>query len=574
MKRTALIVVALCASALAACNQQPYPLAPQSVGGTMKPFYQADERRTRWYSVWGSDPDHVFVGGAGVVYAFDGTSWQKQTLPGGGSIHDIWGTSADTVFAVNPDLFRYNGSEWESVGCCGRSVYGFAPDDVFMGTYSLYHYDGDTLTTVLPFPFFPRVDDLWGTSPRNLYLVEPGRVQRWDGDTLTTVFETQAYLYDIWGSSADDIYVGAENGILYHYDGTAWNTEDLGTIYDVYSVWGTGPDDVYALTYYAIFRFDGTQWGRIPPPTVGGYMTDGWGSVNTEMVVAGGESVVRYQDGKWYPGLGQEPTRINVVWPLSRDEVVATWVDRGGSRIHHGVSGEWSELPMSPDPLQAMWGDDVSDMYAVSPFGLGWHFDGTRWTSTGNTPSQSFLLDVWSPGGSPAVACGGGIEVFDGTRWSSLPNPAKNALIGVSGSDMDNVAFASENNEVVRCVDGDTSVVAFAGVITRDVWVADRSFTVAVGTTDDNSRTGVVLQFDGHAWERASWAPDWDRPEIVVGASNSEAYIVGVHGQLYEYDGHYWFPIEATVEPGSRVRMSPDGTLFSSNARGIYYLAK
>jgi hypothetical protein len=76
-------------------------------------------------------------------------------------------------------------------------------------------------------------------------------------------------LESISGSSASDIYVGAEaadagkGGALIHYDGETWANIPLPVESSVRNLWVAGPSSVYLpLGTDGIWHWDGEQWTK------------------------------------------------------------------------------------------------------------------------------------------------------------------------------------------------------------------------------------------------------------------------------------------------------------------------
>ena len=65
-------------------------------------------------SIWGDPSGEVFALSAGVLH-YDGSTWSKTTLLS--ELSDIWGNSADDVFAVGSSgsIFHYDGKVWTAM---------------------------------------------------------------------------------------------------------------------------------------------------------------------------------------------------------------------------------------------------------------------------------------------------------------------------------------------------------------------------------------------------------------------------------------------------------------------------
>ncbi len=57
-------------------------------------------------------------------------------------------------------------------------------------------------------------------------------------------------LWDVWGTSASDVYAVGVWGTILHYDGTAWNDVGDPNMSLLYGVWGTSSGDVHAVGLY------------------------------------------------------------------------------------------------------------------------------------------------------------------------------------------------------------------------------------------------------------------------------------------------------------------------------------
>ncbi len=182
-------------------------------------------------SVWGSSPSDVYVvGGApgrGKIAHFDGADWTDPLV----------GTS--TVPLVN----------W---------AYGFGPNQVFFAAQSgvILRADGAQITQMTT----PTTEDLWGVwgaAPNDLWAVG-GRGQgagqatllHYDGVAWTQVALPPLQranvfaFFKVWGTSANNVYVVGQRGVVLHYDGQQWTELLVGATGDLVALWGTGPDRI------------------------------------------------------------------------------------------------------------------------------------------------------------------------------------------------------------------------------------------------------------------------------------------------------------------------------------------
>lgn len=166
---------------------------------------------------------------------------------------------------------------------------------------------------------------VWGAGPDAVWMVggDPGAeggekdvLLHWDGHQLTR--ETLPHprgmaLLKIWGSSADDVWVGGEGGTLLHRSAAGWEdrSADVATYYTLNSVHGCGPGEVYAVGGKNIFRFDGTAWSHVAEAEAlisGSVVGVSCGSRQVAVVGAGGLKLrLDKATGQWHDETVAEP---------------------------------------------------------------------------------------------------------------------------------------------------------------------------------------------------------------------------------------------------------------------------
>ena len=58
---------------------------------------------------------------------------------------------------------------------------------------------------------------------------------------------TSEYLFGVWGSDGDDVFVVGDSGTILHYNGSSWSEMDCPTSKSLYGVWGSSGSDVFAV---------------------------------------------------------------------------------------------------------------------------------------------------------------------------------------------------------------------------------------------------------------------------------------------------------------------------------------
>jgi hypothetical protein len=212
-------------------------------------------------SVWGANPNDVWIGGGGLANAgpvlllhWDGSSWAEQATSVEGTLWWIHGTSAHDVWAVGEKglALHWDGSSWAALptGTTANlyGVFAAAPDDVWAVGGSptsagpndvLLHYDGSSFSEVVP--------------PRML----------------------GATYFKVWGLSASDVLVVASAGLALHYDGTSWSEVATGTHATLFTVHGAaGAVRAIGGAPAVLVRWNGIAFEPEPtPPEMSGAMT-------------------------------------------------------------------------------------------------------------------------------------------------------------------------------------------------------------------------------------------------------------------------------------------------------------
>lgn len=99
-------------------------------------------------------------------------------------------------------------------------------------------------------------------------------------------------LYNILGSSADNVFAVGTGGTTYHFDGSEWrrmkNVADKG----LYGIWGSSAENVYAVGVVgSVYRYDGNEW-----ISLGSFgkenLSDIWG-LREQLFIVGGFGTIR-----------------------------------------------------------------------------------------------------------------------------------------------------------------------------------------------------------------------------------------------------------------------------------------
>jgi len=265
-------------------------------------------------------------------------------------------------------------------------------------------------------------------------------------------------LWDVWGSSATDVWAVGSNGAIVHYDGTRWSRALDSVSYFFRGVWGSGPTDIWAVGFLSlnntapvIFHYDGTGWARdasvadtLPWPP----LSDVWGtSASNVWAVGYGGWISRFDGSRWIDASVGSAFYSERIWGTSATDV---WTVGPQTVMHYDGIG-WSSQSVSvltARQLSAGWGARQDDQWAAGSTEKGFlHFDGSRWSSVvpedatsamiygmwGVTPSRIWAVSRTGTSG-PGV---GAIWQYNGTQWFIVAQDTMN-LTGVwasSGTD-------------------------------------------------------------------------------------------------------------------------------------------
>jgi hypothetical protein len=203
-------------------------------------------------------------------------------IPGGATftndLRDVWGLDDNNVYAAGAvtlndttrAVLKWDGQKWDPFFRGGGiyTIYGFSSDDIWIAGNLVYHYDGTEWTrmrdTVIEGnkPYYA----LWGSGSNDIYLgSERGKLIHWDGQKARVAADFGIYISDIYGTSANDIWIAGTNEIdkllLVRFNGTSFEhilklPPVSGTLYSIYT---TKNKDLY-VGGNGVFKKKGDQW--------------------------------------------------------------------------------------------------------------------------------------------------------------------------------------------------------------------------------------------------------------------------------------------------------------------------
>jgi hypothetical protein len=307
-------------------------------------------------------------------------------------------------------------------GCKDKSV------DAPIKNAREFSFTIDTLKNSYPGSFQTTMLDIWGTDPKNVYVVggsSNDRCQMWhfDGNQWTEVklitvqggpIPPTIDLYSIHGFSRSDIWAVGErydvnphpppnfidSTLIIHYDGTTWREVQAPPGGLLMSIHGRAPNDIWACGWQGtLLHYDGVTWRKdtlpLPTPT-GAYVI-----LRSLAVALTGEV---FMTGSMEPGWEAAPSRtlylfhrMNGRWIIA-DSVrgakgiydsyrwgdIRMWASPQGSvySANDGVfrwSGQsWTKV-FSKSAIEAIGGASDNDLFIAGTYGAPFHFNGSDW---------------------------------------------------------------------------------------------------------------------------------------------------------------------------------------------------
>lgn len=294
---------------------------------------------------------------------------------------------------------------------------------------------GVTRWTPIPLPSDFVAEDIWASSPSNIFVVGESRnplssrILHYDGNRWIEQFQGRFWeAQAVWGSSPSEVFVVGEDRAL-RYNGSGWtdiprSQDEIFIGFEV--IWGTSSQDLWAggtggastPQSDVLQHYDGTSWGAVQSMFgTYGYISDISGTSLTDVYLVGrgapydpdpGEQFVHYAI-MHYDGSSWRPSFESTVYPTT-------------------PPGEG----VAPSSVWAIAGNDV---FVVAYSGHILHFDGAAWSPMTSPTTQS-LASVWGGAGHDVYAVGaGGIFRYDGVRWAVV-NPTPATQVWGAGDDV------------------------------------------------------------------------------------------------------------------------------------------
>jgi len=391
-----------------------------------------------------------------------------------------------------------------------------------------------------------------------------------------------------WGSSLSDVFVGASDGAIYHYDGEEWMRQESGITNGISPLHGSGPANVWAGGR-GVARYDGLSWTSMAVPwrfdTMGLWVESPVSVFAASLVDGvyrfdGSDRTKVLHDSTLDSDGGGFPFWFTDIWGRSATDLYA--ITNGGT-IHHFDGTTWSRTTLEGRPgLQTIGGGPSGDVWLASwLFGPMYRGSGTTWERVdGPAAGDVYSLAIAPDGAGLAIGIGGYLFELDENNWI----PAWTGYLGyeyglasvvaidgglgcfggrasvylkLDGSAVDAIPFDTLRVRDAYSPNGDdVFAVGVLGNVRRRVrgnWVSDATGVDAAlmsvhGTSARDvwaaGERGTILHFDGAAWTRVP-APTSADILSVCSIHEDLAYALpDAPGLVLEYSGGAWRRVE------------------------------
>ena len=404
-------------------------------------------------------------------------------------------------------------------------------------------------TWLNPLPTVRTFYEVAAVGPEHFLAVGPGGMLWREGDTWRPENLDDVTMYSVWGSSPSDVFVGAEDGLIYHFDGASWSREDTGVGVAIESLHGSGPNDVWAGGRSFLY-YDGSAWSLVEPQ-IGGIMGI-WAASPTSVFVLSFSGVYQFDGSQWTQTLsdsvlgprhgGVTTNYFTDIWGRSSSDVYALASE---GALFHFDGESWSEgkvSEVSGNEAVSIDGGPDGDMWITQAFGPMLRGDGLTWTPVLDASNNNvYKVAISSAGEGVAVGLGGHYFQLEGDEW----RPGWSGFLGYEYSleaitplDGGLACFCVRASSYLQLRGAAVTAEPFDTLRVRDAWSPNGDDVFVVGAN------GAVRRRTAGQWHAD--ATGVDAPlSAVHGSSPTDVWAVGEQGTILHFDGAVWTPFAA-----------------------------
>jgi hypothetical protein len=265
---------------------------------------------------------------------------------------------------------------------------------------------------------------IWGSAANNVYTANYMGLWKYNGTTWGTVPEARwRTFYDVYGTSASNVFAVGADGLIMRYNGTTWSAQRYnGTI--------VANEPLYAPVIPARKYTLRALWG-LP--------------VQNFTVTVGDSGTVLYHDGtSWTDFSVPTDAALTDVWGTDYNNFYATTSD-GRLMRWNGFALSYVAGVNAPGALHAVWGTSATNMYVAGDGGTLYRYNGSTWTRIW-LPTRSTLYAIWGTSSTNMFVGGedGALYRYDGTSWiPEKSNGGASQIYGFWGTASGTDLFAS-----------------------------------------------------------------------------------------------------------------------------------
>lgn len=262
-----------------------------------------------------------------------------------------------------------------------------------------------------------------------------------------------------------------------------------------------------------------------------------WGTSGDLYVVGDSGTVLHGVGGSFSPeSIPGVTTALNDVWGIG-----STVIAVGAGGVIGRRSGTWSkDTNSSTAELRGVYGNSLTDIWAVGAGGTTVHFDGSAWTPKTETAFGGNTVRAIAGNSGTIYA----IDSFAGTYrynagWTKLPSNSGDDLWGVTVIGTTPYVVGSNSGGMVMHFDGTSWV--------RDVTTTDGLRSIAANNIGDQfavGDSGAIWQTTGTPWQPRSTGTSAVMNSVwAIDAQN--VWAVGGGGAVQRYNGSYFSSVSA-----------------------------
>ncbi|MEK7648942.1 MAG: hypothetical protein AAB400_03425 [Patescibacteria group bacterium] len=252
--------------------------------------------------------------------------------------------------------------------------------------------------------------------------------------------------------SASDMWAVGDNGLIAHYNGTAWTEVSSPHGDRINAIHMLSQSDGWAVGDGGkIIHYNGTAWSSAISPATDHLNSvyflnpsDGW-------AVGAAGKIFRYNGVSWSEFADTGGTEWNDVQLISATD---GWMVGNQGLIYHWNGAAWAE---HTDTGGTVWSAlhmiSALDGWAIGDQGLIYHWNGIAWSQAEDTGGNNWnAIHFSSTVHGWAVGNGGEILHWNGVSWQEATSPTTNNLRGVSALSLTSAWAVGDGSKIFRYV--------------------------------------------------------------------------------------------------------------------------